>query len=57
MGLFGGLGKLVEVSVKVACTPIADVVDVVTGSEAETTSKLLDSAGDSASEIMDKLLD
>lgn len=58
MGLFDGLGKVLESAVKVAVTPIAIVKDVVyisMGEEATNTSKLLDSAGKSATEAMDKL--
>jgi hypothetical protein len=49
MGLFDFVTDLASATVKVALTPIAvakDVVNVVTGEEADSTKDLLKSAGD-----------
>ena len=48
MGFFA---NIISATVKVACTPVAivkDVVDVASGEEAENTKKLLESAGEDA---------
>lgn len=58
MGLFDGLGKVLETTIKVATTPIAmtkDVVDIAMGEEPNNTSKHLKSTEKSAIQAMDKL--
>jgi hypothetical protein len=60
MGLFGFVGKLAEATIKTALTPLAvvsDTVSVVTGQEPNSTSKLIESVGDSLEESVDKLID
>lgn len=48
MGLFDMVGNLASASIKVCTTPIAivaDVVNVATGNEPDSTKKLIKSAG------------
>lgn len=57
MGFFS---NIISATIKTALTPVAvvkDVVNVVTGEDADTTKKLLESAKDDASEAMDDLGD
>ena len=58
MGLFGAIGNLVSGAVKIAVTPIAasiDVVTIATGNEADNTRKLLKSAGEDLVEARDEI--
>ena len=58
MGLFGAIGNLVSGAVKIAVTPIAasiDVVTIATGNEADNTKKLLKSAGEDLAEAGDEI--
>lgn len=57
MGFFS---NLLSATVKVALAPVAvakDVVNVATGEEADSTKKLLQSAGDDVEEATDNLAD
>ena len=59
MGLFDFLGDVASASVKIAITPIAitkDVVNVATGSDADSTKKLLESAGDDFESAGDRMM-
>ena len=59
MGLFGFIGEVASATIKVAATPIAaavDVVSIATGNEPDATKNLIKSAGedleDAGNEIM-----
>jgi hypothetical protein len=57
MGFFS---NIISATIKTALTPVAvvkDVVNVVTGNEADTTKNLLESAKDDASDALDDLVD
>lgn len=56
----GFLSNMFSAAVKTALTPIAvakDVVNVVTGEEADTTKELLESASDDVEEATEDLAD
>ncbi len=56
----GFLSNLVSATVKTALTPVAvvkDVVNVVTGEEADSTKNLLNSAGEDLKDAGDDLVD
>lgn len=55
MGFFS---NMISAAVKTALTPVAvvkDVVNVVTGEEADATKELLESAGDDVNEAFDDI--
>jgi hypothetical protein len=57
MGFFS---NIISATIKTVLTPVAvvkDVVNVVTGNEADTTKNLLESAKDDASDALDDLVD
>ena len=59
MGLFGFIGEVVSAAVKVAVTPLAvvdDAISVVTGSEPNTTKKLIKSAGKDLEKGVDEIM-
>lgn len=55
MGFFS---KIISSTIKVALTPIAvvkDAVNTLTGEEPDSTKKLLESAGEDASDAIDEI--
>jgi len=57
MGFFS---NIISATVKTALTPVAvvkDVVNVVTGDDADATKNLIKSAGEDASDALDDLVD
>lgn len=59
MGLFDFIGSVASATIKIAATPIAaaiDVVNIATGSEADTTKKLIKSVGDDLEDAIDDFM-
>ena len=59
MGLFDFIGDVASATVKVTLTPIAitkDVVNISTGGDADSTKKLIESAGDDFKSAGDRMM-